>query len=313
MRATDQRMLYDGMSANVMSGTGGRRIYSLNQVGIEEMVVGTGGGAAEMEVGSVYLNAIPKEGGNAFSFYSIGFFTNESLQNDNLDDELRGLGLSAAPGVKRIYDAGFGIGGRVIRDRLWFYSSNRWWGASEYQPGAFFNKSTNPLFYEPDTSRRTFQDNHAWDSGLRVTWNAAEKHRVTFSNNIKLHAFVMPERAPPGHPRRPRIWSTIRCFYRRGHGPIPRRIDSCSTPACRTDTSISIIGLIQTSQELLASSELSTGQFYANTGYDICCPGGTFTGKNQAQNPLQMRGSVSYVTRSHAFKTGLLLIEDLRR
>ena len=114
-----------------------------------------GGLACErvIETGGVQINLVPKEGGNTFHSYFSGSFTNDKLQQSNLDDTLRARGLTATPGVDQLYDAALGVGGRIVRDKLWFYAAARYWGSSQFQAGNYFNSSTNPLVYVPDLSR----------------------------------------------------------------------------------------------------------------------------------------------------------------
>ena len=52
-----------------------------------------GGITAESNADGVLINMVPKEGGNIFSGSAHGLYTNESLQTDNLNDELRARGL----------------------------------------------------------------------------------------------------------------------------------------------------------------------------------------------------------------------------
>ena len=56
--------------------------------------------AAETVTGGVRVNIIPREGGNKFtgSFFASG--TGDSLQSDNIDQELRDRGLISASKVK---------------------------------------------------------------------------------------------------------------------------------------------------------------------------------------------------------------------
>ena len=44
--------------------------------------------------------------------------------------------------------SGFGFGGPLKRDRVWFFASARKWESSSYRAGNYYNKSANPLFYE---------------------------------------------------------------------------------------------------------------------------------------------------------------------
>ena len=57
--------------------------------------------------------------------------------------------------MKKVYDYGVGVGGPIVRDRLWFYSANRVWGNQGYAANNYFNKSTAlvPLRARPGPSR----------------------------------------------------------------------------------------------------------------------------------------------------------------
>ena len=74
------------MRFNSMRG-GAARWYFLNQAAIQEITLETSGQSGESETGGVQLNAVPKDGGNAFKFYLNTSYTNGSLQADNLTDE----------------------------------------------------------------------------------------------------------------------------------------------------------------------------------------------------------------------------------
>src|SRR5262249_21482982 len=50
---------------------------------------------------------------------------NKSMQSSNLDDELRAQGLRTGDGVRFYQDFAGDLGGRVIRDKLWFYMAMR--------------------------------------------------------------------------------------------------------------------------------------------------------------------------------------------
>jgi hypothetical protein len=155
------------------------RTHRQNTVAIQEVVV-EAGGSAENETGGAQLNYIPRDGGNRLNVYGFSNYTNENLQSENLSDDLKARGLTATPGVQTIWDHGIGVGGPIKEDRLWFYSSNRWWGGSEYQPGAYFNKTVGTLFYTPDLDRQVASTaNWAKDFGGRLTYQATVKHKFT--------------------------------------------------------------------------------------------------------------------------------------
>ena len=98
-----------------------------NQVAAQESVLSSGT-MAEHESGDIQLNLVTREGSNHFSLYGIAGFTNNALQDDNLTEKLRNRGLTVNPSIDRIWDYGLGVGGPIARDKVWFYSANRWWG-----------------------------------------------------------------------------------------------------------------------------------------------------------------------------------------
>lgn len=113
---------------------------------------------------------ITKSGGNEFHGQAGGYFRDNALQSNNVTDELRRLGVtSTSNAVVNAYDVAVSPGGRIIRDRLWFYGSARrqrdelqLLGFPENQVStinAFFWKNT----FQPSPQHRfmgSFQD---WD------------------------------------------------------------------------------------------------------------------------------------------------------
>jgi hypothetical protein len=186
-RTNDQKIKFDGMGMNSMHATGGgaNRIMLLNQVSIQEMVLETSGISAESETGGVQINAVPREGGNQFRVYFVGAYTNDALQTTNITPELEAAGVTTAPSVKQIWDWGVGLGGPIKKDRLWFYTAHRWWGAQEILPGAYWNATQHTPFYTPDLNRPAFFNNYLQDHGVRLTWQAAKKHKIAFSENAQ--------------------------------------------------------------------------------------------------------------------------------
>jgi len=129
----DGRMLYNGMTFNNMVGFGGgpSKQFFVNQMDVQEVVLETAGIGAEAVSGGVQLNVVPKTGGNAFAGVSNIEYSDGGLQNNNLTDTLRARGLSNVTELKKVYDYGGGFGGPIKRDKLWFYTSHRWWGSQE--------------------------------------------------------------------------------------------------------------------------------------------------------------------------------------
>src|SRR5262249_16075662 len=151
----------------------------------QEVTIETSGMAADTETGGIQINAVPKDGSNTFSGTINLNGTSHGLQSGNLDDALRLRGLPSAASVKKIYDNGFGLGGRIVRDKLWFYTAYRWWGNQEYAAGNYFDATPHTLLYTADPSRPAYNDIYSTDQTVRVTWQASRKHKITFLESVQ--------------------------------------------------------------------------------------------------------------------------------
>src|SRR6266850_3334823 len=163
-RADDMTYNFAGMDSRVFSGGG----FQYNPHTFEEVVVETSAGSAEATTGGVQINIIPKDGGNRFTARRSTEITGPSLTSDNLTDDLRSRGLTAAPSVRKYYDVGGGLGGPIKRDKLWFFGASRGEDRSLYQVGNYYNKRQGTLFYEPDLSRPAYNRDYSTDYSLRL-------------------------------------------------------------------------------------------------------------------------------------------------
>jgi hypothetical protein len=118
------RMSVNGMTVGA-ARSGGVSSYVYDAVGVEEVAVRVGGGLGETDTGGPIMNLIPRSGGNTFAGTAFTSFAGDWSRGDNLNDELRGFGLTETPGIIQAHDASISIGGPIVRDRLWFYGSYR--------------------------------------------------------------------------------------------------------------------------------------------------------------------------------------------
>ena len=133
----------DGLDVNTMSNDGATKQY-MNPMEAAETTFTTSGMDAESGTSGICINIIPRDGGNDMSVQFFGGGTNRDMTFENFnptmgamgirgpaDDETHGVsGLeSGTPKIHKIYDANVVIGGPILRDRLWYYSTYRDWGA----------------------------------------------------------------------------------------------------------------------------------------------------------------------------------------
>jgi hypothetical protein len=176
-RGADLSTNVDGMNQNQQA----LGVFSFNSQSFQEVVVETGGMSAEAMSGGVQVNIIQKDGGNRFSGTVSIAYAGPDLQSGNLNDELRARGLNTDISIRHSYDNGGAFGGPIKRDRLWFFTAHRWWGASRYIQGSYFNKLQGTLFYEPDLDRVSRNNEYFQDHSLRLTWQATSKQRFVGS------------------------------------------------------------------------------------------------------------------------------------
>ena len=315
-KANDSRIFMDGMT---MSGPGaggtvsGRQIF-VNQVVVQEITVATRGISAEAETGGPQLNTVPKDGGNNFSLFISANGTSPSLQSKALTDDLRTRGLTVGPSIRKVYDFGVGAGGPIRRDKLWFYEAVRVWDASEFAPGNYFANKTDPaarggLIYVPDLARPAYLElGVEADNTVRLTWQAAQNHKIAglVSGQRTCNCFIGADggRAPEATSMQryrahlfQTTWShpsTSRLLLE-GGATVLRNSQGAPRPPGVSETDIAVV-------------ELSTGYRY-NAKAESVGPVGTQYGGRNFSNQVNGRFAVSYVTGSHAFKTGFTLYQ----
>ena len=315
-RSDDGRLNWDGMNTNLLNGGGGGqyKLYKFNMIAVQETVIETGVASASSETGGANINMIPREGANTFGVNSSVTYTSKRFASGKVSDALLQRGSRPDQNsVKKVYDYGVGIGGPIVRDRLWFFSATRMWGGQSYGANNYFNKS--PVFYryEADLSRPAFTNLWQRDSGGRFTWQAATKHKI----NSSLH------------------WQrSCNCDFAIGSG-------ANNSPEAATDFQYGAgtgMWLSQTSWTYPATNRLlfqvSGSLMYQAVQYtDAYIPGpqnvriteqttgkswGSLGGsttngynKNQPTHNINQHAYASYVSGVHQFKTGLQMLEGI--
>jgi hypothetical protein len=81
----------------------------------------TSGNNADVPFAGVNMVAVMKSGGNDFHGNLLGDWESPSFQSNNITPSLGALGLKVSSPIKDYYDYSGDLGGRIIRDKLWFY------------------------------------------------------------------------------------------------------------------------------------------------------------------------------------------------
>ncbi len=165
--AADNTVAVDGMSMN-STYSNGETQPNHNDSMTQEVTVQTSSPGAEVSGGGLFINLIPKEGGNKFSGSSFIGYTDHSFQGDNLTPELQAKGLTTGDGVEYIYDVNASLGGPIARDKLWFFGSYRNVGNANIVANSFYPDGS-PGLYDQDVQNYT----------VRLTWQAAQRLKAT--------------------------------------------------------------------------------------------------------------------------------------
>src|SRR5688572_8559493 len=124
-RSNEGRLNIDGISVGSAFNGAGVSSYIADIGNAREITMTASGGLGEAEGGGPSLNIVPREGGNRFtgSVYLSGM--SEGMVGSNYSDELRDRVLTVPGQLRKIWDFTGGVGGRILRDRLWFFSTIR--------------------------------------------------------------------------------------------------------------------------------------------------------------------------------------------
>src|SRR5688572_8567556 len=140
-RGNEGRMQVDGLGTGAALNGGGVSTYVADISNAQEVVTTTSGGLGEAEVGGPTLSIVPRSGGNtvAGSIYLSG--VSKGMVGSNYTDELRAAGLATPGKLLKQWDFTGGIGGPIIKDRIWYYATARDEGQHRSIPGIFPNRN----------------------------------------------------------------------------------------------------------------------------------------------------------------------------
>src|SRR5687768_13573490 len=183
-RGVESRVTVEGM--NISNPPGGNQPpnYTADIGNAQEVTMTTSGGLGESETAGLTMNIVPKQGGNSLSglLFVSGF--SEGMQSDNFTDELRARGATQPATVSRVYDVNGAVGGPIVTDRLWYYFSTRVQGSRQNILNVYYNQNAgnpNAWTYEPDFSRPAFYDRLYENYVPRITWQASQRNKLSFS------------------------------------------------------------------------------------------------------------------------------------
>ena len=195
-RAMDEQVVVNGMTVASLTGPGETRTNFADGA-VQEYNLDLSAHRADIPYGGIFMNIVPKEGGNTFSggFYS-SFGTN-ALQANNLDSHLIGEGFTVANQTKKLVDVNPALGGALVQDRLWFYG--------QFRPAPTITLADSITTPRRRRGRTRFQSaggkrSAQHNTSLNLTFRLSPKNKLTaylhIRGSVPVHFSVSPTVSP---------------------------------------------------------------------------------------------------------------------
>jgi hypothetical protein len=322
-RPSDSRTLSDGLNMGWAGANSNAAV--LNSAGAQEVVLSTSGGLGEAETAGVTLNVVPRDGGNTFSGTFAASGAGGGLQSSNYTQALKDAGLRSPADLRKVWEVNPMGGGRIVRDRLWFYLSYRETYGENTIPGMWFNKNggdptkwlvdfdlNNPAF--GDVRDRTYIGRFTYQASSRNKFTFQDSEQYLIRNKIGGGSSTRTPEAQgltlytPGHTRT-FTWSspfTSRMLFEAGWGSY---MSNYANDAPRTD-GLHNNALISVFEQTGVASTAVPGSVFnggiAGLTYRFDNPLGGGFQHHQIGTLANLRASVSYVTGAHNMKVGYM-------
>lgn len=297
---TDNIRTLDGMMLSNFACGYSCTGLSANDSSTQELSYDVGAISAEVAGGGIRINIVPRDGGNHFSGSAFGSIATKNLQSNNLTSDLMAKGITSVDSINKLWDSSFGIGGPLKTDKLWFFTSAKYWGTQLFRSNDYYDKDPYGPIYVPDLSRPAIDDQWNTSFDMRLTTQLTPKQRLSVYYNYAPRAtphWRTTSLRPPETANLQRIYLnhfetavynatiTNKLLFEAGAGNLTEDWTTEPVPDIPRAQGYGV-------------QELSTGVFskayFTNFSHNIT-------------HVRSYRSSLSYVTGSHAFKAGFTL------
>jgi hypothetical protein len=172
------KLQYEGMNI-AMGADQNTPIYFIDN-SLEEVQVRTSGNDAEVSTPGVSMIAIMKSGGNTFHGAYRGSWQPGELQSSNLNDSLRAQGIGTPPKLKKFYDFAGDLGGRIVRDKLWFYGGYAKQTKSEGTAGFAAGPGPDGRYLTGDEPQAYFESS-LYQYSLKTSFQMSKNNRFVYA------------------------------------------------------------------------------------------------------------------------------------
>lgn len=166
MAGEQATVMLDGIQLNGMCGNGATQSYS-NTQNYEEIVIQNSGAGADVSAGGVRQYLIPRKGGNQFHGSVAALYAGGNWQANPLTTDLVARGLTKGNAFDSIYDFETGIGGKFVRDKLWWFAAARKQGNNVAVADTFYKDGTQGI-----------NEQYIKNVSLRLTWQINQRNQL---------------------------------------------------------------------------------------------------------------------------------------
>jgi hypothetical protein len=211
------------------------------------------------------------------------------MATDNLTDAIKARGLTAVNDVTKIYDINPTLGGPIKEDKLWFFSTYRKWGSDGLYAGVFF---------ESDPTKQGPNPNQFWSANTRLTWQATRRNKFSAyldkQGRDQPYRYVSPTQSPEAG--RATYYPNLYLAQTRWTSPITSRLLTEAGLSYHHEDQVFDFSPAWPGPGTYPSFEITTGKL-TRAASDAGIYNNIYF--------YTLVANVSYVTGSHAFKTGM--------
>jgi hypothetical protein len=292
--------LIDGIDQHYYSGEIG--LGYMDMLSFEEVQVTATGQDAEVAVPGAVFRGIIQSGGNQFHGQGRAFFESDKLQSNNVNDFLRSQGVGRGEALKKFHDISGSLGGRIFRDRLWFFGAAHGQGRTKERIGYIKSAGLDGLYGTGDDVPGEDVANQTSYTGKLTAQLTTNQRMNGFLQRTEIHR---PENGA----------SAFRPFENTTdyHFPTPAgKVEWTYTPSNRSVVNF-LFGRAWYAADYQANSDLPSSYDAVTLQYrGISAAGRPLTliePRVRARNHVQYTGSYSYYLEnflrgSHQFKIG---------
>jgi hypothetical protein len=171
--ASTAKMDVEGMNISVGESSG---VY-FQTYSFEEIQIKTSGNDAEVSTPGISMVSVLKSGSNQFHGSYVFAFQRPQFESSNMNDMLRAQGLSETSPLRYYYEVAGDLGGRIIRDKLWFFVSS----AKQQRTSGLLGFASGPgadgQYLTADDPLADYENNLT-SHAIKVSYQATQKHRL---------------------------------------------------------------------------------------------------------------------------------------